>query len=193
MMHIGRFRHLVLVAALAVLSCDEPFPGYEEPADTLRGTISVIAPDTVVVYQLEGGAWAVNTPLILEVSVINAHDDLLQGEALIQGIATIQSFADIPRVVTIPLTMGTLLRPPVFQGDVAIAPADSAVFSTLWLPIDPQGVIVFDGLPFTTANERKYYGPIDFDASAEVQMFEKVQPIRFGGYFFSLLFEVRQP
>jgi hypothetical protein len=174
---------------VSLCSCDEPFPGYTEPENVLSGTVSVEAGDTVTVYEIKGG-YSVSGALIMNVTVTNAHDDLLEGEAFVDGLVTVQSFSEIPRALTIPLTTGNLLAPPVFQGNVALAPGASAVFSTLWIPFATDGTIVFEGLPYVTVDGAKIYGPIDFLPSVDVQIFERVQPIQFEGEMFTIAFRV---
>jgi len=109
----------------------------------------------------------------------------------VQGTITVQSFSQIPRVMLVQLTTGNLLQPPVFQGNIAVPPGGSAQFSTLWLPYATDGEIVFEGLPFTVGGGARIYGPITFQATAEVQIFERVQPIRFGDLEFTRVFRVR--
>ena len=177
------FIFCLLLSIIFFLSCDEPFPAYQEPVDVLQGSIEVVAPDTInVVYDPQSGQWFVNTPLIVNVLVTNSHDDLLQGEALVNGLITIQSFSAIPRTIVVPLSTGSLLQPPVFQGNIAIAPGTSAEFSTLVVPIATDGKMVFEGLP------GPIFGPIDFIATAEVQIFDHIQPIKIPGYSFVIAF-----
>ena len=102
----------------------------------------------------------------------------------------VQSFAQIPRTLTIPLTTGNLLKPPVFQGNIAVSPGSRAEFSELWLPYATDKKIVFEGLPSTRVGNADFYGPVRFLASAEVQLFERVQPIRFGSLEFTRVFMV---
>ena len=180
---------LLFVSVLLSLSCDEPFPPYTEPVDVLEVQIEAVTPDTADVYfDPILGQYYFNTPLILNVDVINLHDDLLQGEALVNGLITVQSFSAIPRTMTVPLSAGDLRTPSVFQGNIALAPDSAAEFSTLWLPITADGTVVFAGLPYTVVNGAKVYSPIDFQASAEVQLFEKVQSVEVTGYSFSIVF-----
>lgn len=173
---------------LLILSCSEPFPTYAPPENVLMGSVEVVSPDTVIVFLTQAG-YFVNSPLIMNVTLINIHDDLLSGPALIDGLVTVQSFSEIPRTMTVTLSTGNLLAPPVFQGDVSLPPGGSATFSTLWTPFAVDGSIVFEGLPFVEANGTKYYGPISFLPNAEVQVFEQVQPIQFEGAQFVLVFE----
>jgi len=172
---------------LLFLSCDEPFPDYSEPQNVLSGEISIIAPDTVIVYKTKSG-YSVNTPLIMNVTITNSHDDLLQGEALVDGLVTVQSFSEIPRALTVQLTTGNLLAPPVFQRNIALGPGASAQFSTLWIPFGIDDKIVYDGLPYVQSASGRIYGPIDFAPAIEVQLFERVQPIKFDGAMFTLTF-----
>jgi len=171
-----------------LLSCSEPFPTYMPPENVLEGSIEVVSPDTVIVFLTQAG-YFVNSPLILNVNLTNIHDDLLSGPAKVEGLVTVQSFSEIPRTMIITLTTGNLLGPPVFQGDISLPPGSSATFSTLWTPFAVDGSIVFEGLPFVEANGKKYYGPITFLPNAEVQIFDQVQPIRFEGAQFILVFE----
>jgi hypothetical protein len=175
--------------SISLPSCDEPFPDYSQPQDVLSGEISIEADDTVTVYEIEGG-YSVSGALIMNVTVTNTHDDLLQGEALVDGLVTVQSFSEIPRALVVPLTTGTLRTPPVFQGNIALGPGASAEFSTLWIPFTDDGTIVFEGLPFVQDGGAKIYGPIDFLPSVEVQIFERVQPMQFSGEMFTITFRV---
>jgi hypothetical protein len=164
-------------------SCDEPFPVYQEPSEILRGSIAVAAPETIdVVLDSQSDQWFVNPPLILNVSIMNMHDDLLSGEARVNGLITIHSFSEIPRTIVVPLATGSLLQPPVFQGNIAIGPGASAEFSTLVVPKATDGKMVFEGLPGPV------FGPIDFIATGEVQLFDHVQPIEIEEYSFTLSF-----
>jgi hypothetical protein len=176
-----------MLISILLLSCDEPFPQYTEPENVLSGEISVTGPDTVLVYNIMG-VYFINTPLIMNVNVTNRHDDLLQGDALVDGLVIVQSFSEIPRVLLVPLTTGNLLTPPVFQGNIALGPGASAQFSTLWIPFAVDGSIVYGGTSFVQTPTGRIYGPIDFIPSVEVQLFERVQPIKFEGQAFSLIF-----
>lgn len=182
-----------LTAAILSISCKEEFPPYRSPENILNPQVTIVAPDTVEVF-LDGltGIYYFNTPLIVRLAVVNMHDDLLEGEARIGGQIVIQSFSQIPRTALIPLSTGNLLRPPVFQGKVAIPPLDSALFSILWVPYATDGNVVFKNLPYTLAGNTKIYGPIDFIATAEVQIFERVQSTRGKELRFSRTFRVRE-
>jgi len=182
-------RLVCVLFVVGVVACDEPFPPYAEPQGVLNGEVSVVVPDTVQVYfDAASQQYYLNSQMIFNVTVTNMHDDLLEGEALVSGVITAQSFSQIPRVVLIPLTTGNLLQPPVFQGNIAISPGGVASFSTLWIPYATDGEIVFKDLPFSTDGTDKFYGPVAFSASAEVQLFERVQPIVFGAAEFTLVF-----
>jgi hypothetical protein len=178
-----------ILLLLSMISCEEPFPPYSEPEGVLVGELSAVTPDTVDVYfDDRSGLYYVTSQLVFNVTMTNAYNDLLQGEALIDGEVSAQSFSAIPRVVLVPLTPSTLLQPPVFQGGLSLPPGGVASFSTLWIPYGTDGQIVFAGLPFTTVGTAKLYGPIPFSATARVQIFERVQPVEFGGIEFSIVF-----
>jgi hypothetical protein len=185
---------LCLAAGVALSSCEEDFPPYTEPANVLNVEVEAVNADTVEMY-FDGltGQYFINTPMILNVRVINTHDDLLEGEALIDGLMTIQSFSEIPRTMTVPLGTGDLRTPPVFQGNIAIAPDSAAEFSTLWLPIAADGKVVYDGLPFVQVGGSRVFGPIEFMVSVDVQVFERVQAIRAEGFAFSQIFREFTP
>jgi len=189
-------RSLALVAAAASLliaGCDEPFPEYREPQDVLLGEISFDAPDTVDVWidPLTGGYFFQDL-MTLRVTVTNVHDDLLEGDAHIDGRITVQSFAQIPRVLVVPLTIGTLRQPPLFQGRLALPPARSAEFTILWLPVALDGDYVFDDLPFTLIDGAKVYEPIAMRATVRVQLYELIQPMAFGNLPMRIVFRVRE-
>ena len=174
---------------LSMSSCEEPFPPYSEPEGVLVGELSAVTPDTVDVYfDDRSGLYYVTSQLVFNVTMTNAYNDLLQGEALIDGEVSVQSFSAIPRVVLVHLTPSSLIQPPVFQDGLSIPPGNAASFSTLWIPYATDGKIVFDGLPFTMVGTAKIYSPISFSATARVQIFERVQPIEFGGIEFSIVF-----
>jgi hypothetical protein len=81
----------------------------------------------------------------------------------------------------------------LFQGNIALGPARKAEFSELWIPYGTDGRIVFDGLPFRMERNAELYGPIAFVASAEVQLFERVQATRSDEISFTRVFRlVRQ-
>ncbi|HCV43226.1 MAG TPA: hypothetical protein DGH68_07055 [Bacteroidetes bacterium] len=175
----------------ATPGCKEEFPPYEEPQDVLQGEISKSSPDT-----LEGywdplvQQYFINTPAILHATIRNVYDNLLQGEAHVEGQIVIQSFGAAPRTFLVPLSTGDLRKPPVFQGNIALPPDSAAEFSVLWLPISTDGHYAFVGYPHYVQGGAEYYGPIGFLASAEVQLFQRVQPIRFGQLQFQLVFKV---
>lgn len=177
-----------------MVSCDETFPPYREPEAVLQPEVTLTAPDTIQLF-LDGvtGTYYLNTPMVLKVVVTNVHDDLLQGRARVQGSITLYSFSQIPRTMTVPLTTGNLRTPPVFQGNIAIAPGARAELQELWIPYATDGRIVFEGLPSVPGTGGSLlYGPIDFRAFAEVQLFEKVQAIRSPEISFVLAFNVTQ-
>ncbi len=188
--HFGRFWPSLLFCIM--VSCDETFPPYREPEAVLQPQLTLTAPDTIQAF-LDGitGSYYFNTPIVIKVVVTNVHDDLLQGTARVQGLITLYSFSQIPRAMTVQLTTGNLRTPPVFQGNIALAPGAQAEFQELWIPYATDGRIVFEGLPSVPGTGGGVlYGPIDFKAIAEVQLFEKVQAIRSPQIAFSLAFNV---
>jgi hypothetical protein len=171
--------------------CDEEFPPYSEPEKVLQSDLLFVSDDTVSVHRSSTtGDYYFSSTMVLKVEVTNLHDDLLQGPARIDGRITLQSFSQIPRTLVVPLTRGDLRTPPVYQGTIAIPPGSKAEFSILWLPYATDGAVVFEGLPFTQVGSARFYGPIAFIGSAEVQLFERLQPVRSGSLEFSLVFKV---
>ncbi len=185
---------LLMILVLAMyFGCEEPFPPYEEPANVLAGEISVSAPDTVEgAYDPVTGQYFLNTPIILKAKLTNTYDDLLQGAALVNGTITLQSFSAVPRVCLVPLSTGDMRKPPVFQGNIALGPGTDAEFSVIWLPVATDKKYVFEDIPYTLVGKDRFYSPITFIAVAEVQIFERVQPIRFGNLEFTVVFKISE-
>lgn len=182
---------LLSLFAFALLSCDEVFPPYEEPQHVLQADVNLTAPDTVDLYlDAMTTIYYLITPMVLSVTVRNTHNDLLEGDALVQGRVVIQSFGEIPRTAVVPLSLGNLRTPPVFQGRIALGPDRKAEFSQLWVPQTTDEKMVFEGWTPQPAGERVVYGPISFKARAEVQLFERVQPVRSAEYDFARVFRV---
>jgi hypothetical protein len=195
MMRIPSSLSVMIITAISLtllVSCSEEFPPYDEPTNVLAGEISVTAADTIDAYfDTQSGQWYLSTPVILSIDITNTYDNLLQGAARVNGMVTIQSFADIPRTMVVQLTLGNLRTPAVFHGDLGLAPGAKAQFSELWLPYCVDGTFVLDGLPYITIDADRIYGPITFICSAQVQLFERVQPIRFGDFTFTRTFRQR--
>jgi len=168
------------------LSCAEPFPKYTEPQDILQGGITITTPDTVeVLIDRKSGLWLfVSAPITISVHVVNRFDDILEGKAQVEGLVTLQSFAEIPRAIAATLVSGHLLRPSIFEGDIALSPGDTAKLSTVVNPIAVDGMLVFEGLPGGPV-----FGPIPFIASGTVKVFERVQPVRLREFSFSMVFK----
>jgi hypothetical protein len=181
-------KSLLFFMIIAPLACDEPFPPYDEPANVLTGNLSLTSPDTALVTVDQTGTY-LSSLMRFDVNVINSYDNLLQGEARVNGQIVVQSFGNIPRTCLLPLTQGNLGRPPVFQGNIALGPDSSADFSAFWFPLATDGKMVWEDLPHTGGNP-SYYGPIRFIASAEVQIFDRIQAIRFGQLEFEIVFKV---
>lgn len=183
--------YLVLLLSSLVASCNEEFPPYEAPADVLQARISLECPDTVDVYwDSFSHQYSLNSTMVLKVEVTNVHDDLLQGKARVGGRIRVQSFAQIPRVLLVELTNGNLRTPPLFQGNIALGPGKKAEFSELWLPYATDKQIVFEGLSYVEQGARRIYPPIFFIATADVQLFERVQPVRSSETAFAIVFRV---
>ena len=182
-----------LLCAVSSISCKEEFPPYTEPTDILQGSITVTSPDTVEVhYDGTSRMWFVNTPLTLKVTLTNLHDDLLQGAARINGRITLQSFAQVPRTFVVQLANGNLRAPPIFQGNIALAPGAKAELSELWLPYGVDRSFVLDGLPYITVGTDRIYSPITFIAFVEVQIFERIQSTKSDPFEFTRVFRQRQ-
>ncbi len=183
---------ILLVAILLACGCEEEFPPYTEPENVLRAELVMQSPDTVLLYR-DGvtGNYYLSTPMTFRVIVTNTYQDLLQGEARVGEQIVAQSFATVQRTMVVPLTLGSLLRPPVFQNTVALAPQSDAEFSLLWLPIGTDGRWVFEGNPFVNLGGDQLYGPISFLASADAQIFSRVQPVRTPQIAFTKYFRVR--
>jgi hypothetical protein len=180
---------LLLIMTLPVTSCKEEFPPYTEPENVLQGEMQIDIPDTVNVY-FDGANYYFNGAFVIGIVVTNVFDDLLQGKALINGRVFLQSFSQVPRAFVVPLSVGDLRSPPVVGGNIAIGPGRQAEFSVLWVPISTDEEVVFAGLPYTEVGSDRLYGPIDFIAYADIQLFERVQPIRLPSLQFSLVFKV---
>jgi len=179
---------LPVLLVFVPIACREPFPPYDEPASVLTAQTKLTSPDTVVVTISMVGTF-LSSVLRYDVNVINNYDNLLQGEAYVNGQVVVQSFGDVPRTCLIPLKRGDLRKPPVFQGNIALAPDSSAAFSAFWFPLATDGKMVWEDLPYSGINPR-FYGPIQFVASSEVQIFSRVQAIRSGQIEFALVFKV---
>ncbi len=173
-------------------SCKEEFPPYTEPSEVLKGNLQLLAPDTVRAYAPFGGGYFFDNSMAISLVVTNVHDDILQGQALVGGSVYLQSFSEVPRAFVVPLTLGDLRTPPVAQGNIALGPGRHAQFSLLWLPYATDGQVVFAGLPYVQIGSDKIYGPIDFMAYADVQLFERVQPVRVPSIQFRLTFRVTE-
>ena len=180
----------VIFAGILLSSCDEVFPPYTEPASVLVGELTSATPDTVEAY-FDGFAYYMNTPMIFKVSVTNTYNDLLQGTAQVGGTIVVNSFSQKPRTLTVPITAGNLLAPPVFQGNIAVAPGKQASFSTLWVPYALDKKIVWEGTSYTTIGDARYYGPITFIGSADVRLFQKVQAVKTAELQFKAVFKVK--
>jgi hypothetical protein len=184
---------LMMLAMAGFFGCEEEFPPYEEPKNVLAGEVSVDAPDTVEgAYDQMSKQYFLNTPIILKAKLTNTYDNLLQGAALVDGTITIQSFCAVPRVCLVKLTTGDMRKPPVFQGAIALGPGTSADFSVIWLPIATDNKYVFEDIPYTLVGNDRFYSPITFIAVADVQIFERVQPIRFGNLEFTVVFKISE-
>ncbi len=184
----------VLLIALSILafipSCEEIFPPYSIPQNVLTGSMKIRDLDTVVVIHYEEFDFYVTTSAItLDIDVINKYDDLLQGEALIGDRITLQAFGKTPAVIVVPLTLGSLRTPSVFRGSLALPPNDTARFRLGFLPMDKKNIPVYVGSDFVQVDSSKIYGPIEFIASADVRLFERVQPFAIGNYRFKVYFK----
>ena len=186
--------YLMLAGLLFVagIGCEESLPPYQEPTDVLVGEVGLQVPDTVLMYTTS--AWTNFYPastLIAEMKLTNVYDDLLEGEALVQGSMMLQSGGTVPRTLVIPLAPGNLLTPPIFQGNVALPPGESADFSTLWTPLCTDGKMLFEGTPYVAEGDSgRIYQPLDCLLSGEGQIFEKVQSIKIEGEMVRLVFRV---
>jgi hypothetical protein len=186
-------KYLSVLALLSLGACKEDFPPYEEPQNVLMGSLATSAPDTIEgAADPNTGQYYLNTPIILNVLMKNTYDNLLQGTALVKGRLVIQTFSAVPRTCVVTLSTGDLRRPPVFQGNIAIAPDSTALFSLIWVPIGTDNKYVFEGVPYTLIGNTRFYAPITFLAQAEVQLFERVQAIRFGNLEFKVVFKISE-
>jgi hypothetical protein len=184
---------LALFAAVGHFSCDESVPAYVQPENILVSTITFEAPDTIsVYYDPLRKLYALNDRMNFQVSIKNNFDDLLQGTAKVEGGITVQSFSEAPRLMLVTLTKGDLRTPPVFQGNIAVAPTKSADFSVLWYPLAVDKKMPFDELSFTMIDGERLYGPIKFQAYAVTQIFERLQPVRSNTLEFERYFLVKE-
>jgi hypothetical protein len=180
-----------LLAAICVcmvaLACDEPFPTYQEPTDVLAASVMSEGSDTLLITADTTGVVVWCEPLLLSVIVRNTYAQLLEGEALVDGSVNVTMTAPLARVFgTMRIEPFHLVRPPVLSGNMALAPADTALFSMRYLP--PTGDTFFlDGVPYeetmlADSTIRRVYTPVTFQVDCEVRVFERVQPVRAPAY-----------
>ena len=188
--HILMTLGVAVCGLLFISSCDEPFPPYSVPQNVLSGNFKITNLDTVVVYyEEEYDYYYTGSSISLDINVVNTYDDLLQGEALIGDRITLQAFGKKPAVIVIPLTLGSLRTPSVFRGALALPPHDTARFSLAFLPLDKNHRPVYVGSSFVTEDSAKIYGPIEFIASADIRLFERVQSFSISNFKFQVYFK----
>ena len=181
---------IALIFFIFISGCDEVFPPYSTPENVLVGSMKTIDRDTVVMYyHPQGDFYYTNSAVTLNISVVNVYDDLLQGYASIGERITLQSFGPTPNVIVVPVILGNLLFPSVFQGTIALRPLDTALFQIKWLPIDKNNRPVYIGAPFTQVDSAKVFGPIEFVVDGDIRLFERVQSISLDRYRFSMYFK----
>ena len=179
--------------AFFVASCKEPFPPYLEPTNVMVANIAESSKDTLTVFQdSHSGGYFFADPVIINATLTNIYDDLLQGTARVDGKIIVQSFGQAPRTVVTVLTPADLRSPPQFQGNIALPPGEKALFSAIWIPHATDGSYIFDGLPYVQVGNAKLYGPISMTAYSDLQIFENVQSLRSPQIQFSLYFSVEQ-
>ncbi len=182
----------VLIGSAFLASCDELFPPYETPQNVLAGSISVRTADTVSVFYYAAVDYYVsNTVVTLDIDVVNTYDDLLQGDAHIGDRLTIQGFGPNPSVIVVPITLGSLRSPSVFRGTVALPPKDTARFRIPFVPMDKNNRPAYVGMPFVIVDSSKIYGPVEYIASADIRLFERVQSFEVKNFRFQLYFKER--
>jgi hypothetical protein len=182
---------LTALLALALVSCTEEFPAYNEPTGVLTADLRLLSPDTLLVhYDMLQDEWFLNTLSSFSIRLTNRHDDLLEGKARIAARVVVQSFSTIPRTCVVEFSRGDLRSPTLFQGNLSLAPGGSAEFSRLWVPKATDGRMIFAGLPYTPVNGYLLYGPIPCIAWAEAQVFDRVQAVRTPDLHFSVFFAV---
>jgi hypothetical protein len=173
------------------LSCEEPFPVYQEPQNVLKTELTLTAKDTISCsFDSVGNAYFFNDQLTFNTTITNIHDDLLQGDARINGFIRVQSFGAVSRTVLVTLTPAELRFPPLFQGRLALAPGKSAQFVSIWVPIATDKKAVFVGFPYNVVNGKRLYGPVDFLAATTVQIYDRVQHIQSENLKFKLYFRI---
>lgn len=181
---------IAIIFFIFITGCDEVFPPYSTPENVLVGSMKTFDRDTVVMYyHPQGDFYYTNSAVTLNISVVNTYDDLLQGDAAIGDRITLQSFGPTPNVIVVPVTLGNLLFPSVFQGTIAMRPRDTAQFQIKWLPIDKNNRPVYIGAPFTQVDSAKVFGPIEFVVDGDIRLFERVQSISLDRYRFSMYFK----
>ena len=181
---------LLSVLLFLCLSCRETLPPRTEPAEVLVGAITIGELDTVEVqYDAKRDKYTLNASFPLKITLQNVYDDLLQGKAKVDGKVVFQTFGRIPNIITVPITLGNLMVPPVFRGDVALPPKKTAEYDILWIPVGDNQKVVYLGCPSVPVDSALLYGPVELIATAEVSLFERVQPIKIPGRRFTLLFK----
>jgi hypothetical protein len=183
----------VFAVIITAIGSDEPFPSAEQPVDVLSIETAIKGPDTLFCeYDNFAKAWSFGAPLIAIVRVINKYDNLLQGEARAEGHIDFQSFGASPKLIVIPFSHGSLRKPPIFAGNIALAPDSAAEFQTLWIPFATDGKVIWEGNPYVTLpTKEKLYGPIPFLFIGEVRLFDKIQPMKIPETRFSMYFKVK--
>ena len=181
---------IAIIFFIFISGCDEVFPPYSTPDNVLVASVKTIDLDTVVMYYRPMfDFYYTNAAVTLNISVVNTYDDLLQGDAAIGDRITLQSFGPTPNVIVVPVILGNLLFPSVFQGTIAMRPLDTALFQIKWLPIDKNNRPVYIGASFTQVDSAKVFGPIEFVVDGDIRLFERVQSISLDRYRFSMYFK----
>jgi hypothetical protein len=172
---------------MVALACDEPFPTYQEPTDVLAASVQSESGDTLLITADTTGVVVWTEPLLLSVSVLNTYTQLLEGEALVEGSVNVTMTAPLARVFrTTRIEPYHLVRPPVLSGNMALAPADTALFSMRYLPSSGNAFLL-EGVPYQEtvledSTIRRLYAPVTFQVDCDVRVFERVQPVRAPAY-----------
>lgn len=173
-----------LLPVLLLLSCNEPFPPYNDPRDVFIGRI-----EGLYVLTLNDNSMKVY------IDLVNKYDETLEENVAIDGSVEIGFLRDPLRKKTFSLSLGSLIsngRYNAARNTLRIDPGDTVRFATSWNFVDNNGydlrASAFQYYIDDACSQRCVANEEVFILSGQVKVFDKVPAITVGPVHFSVCY-----
>ncbi len=175
-----------------LLSCDEQLPTREDPPSILLSSFSIEPGPAVLEDSTNSGRGG-----IINMDVTNIYDEVLQDTAMIRGTLELWMRTDPTKRATVTFDERALQNiSSLFRGILTIRVNEKIFFVHQWSQRTDEGEYFWRYVPVTLKVDGQGNQYLESDtlymaASASIQVFKKVQPIKLPEIHYSMFYIIR--